>query len=216
MTVIYTDVPRKWSSYGHHAQFSGVEYGVSGARRGRPPQTWASFLRQGSGAVCHDLAAWLARELTPVTLRELSAAFGLTHPDSVRNLIRRADRALLGSHMLRGEIEAIRHRLPKTENRAFYEFAEVKLRGSVFSSESWFSSSRRTFHVSIQPPVSMTCRLRQVGEPGGPRLSHPPSPFCSHAPSRPLQCLSSSRAGGFVRCATSSGRHDLLSVCARS
>ena len=38
-----------------------------------------------------DLAAWLARELTPVTLRELSAAFGLTHPDSVRNLIRRAD-----------------------------------------------------------------------------------------------------------------------------
>ena len=49
-----------------------------------------------------------------MTLRELSAAFGLTHPDSVRNLIRRADRALLGSRMLRGEIEAIRHRLPKT------------------------------------------------------------------------------------------------------
>jgi hypothetical protein len=58
-----------------------------------------------------DLAAWLARELTPVTLREPSAAFGLTHPDSVRNLIRRADRALLGSCMLRtqefiGEIRA--------------------------------------------------------------------------------------------------------------
>ena len=52
-----------------------------------------------------------------MTLRELSAAFGLTHPDSVHNLIRRADRALLGSRMLRGEIEAIRHRLPKTENR---------------------------------------------------------------------------------------------------
>ena len=48
-----------------------------------------------------------------MTLRELSAAFGLTHPDGVRNLIRRADRALLGSRMLRGEIEAIRHRLPK-------------------------------------------------------------------------------------------------------
>ena len=61
-----------------------------------------------------DLAAWLARELTPVTLRELSAAFGLTHPDSVRNLIRRADHALLGSRPLRDEIEAIRHRLPKT------------------------------------------------------------------------------------------------------
>jgi len=55
--------------------------------------------------------------LTPVTLRELSAAFGLTHPDSVRNLIRRADRALLGCRLLRGEIETIRQRLPKTENQ---------------------------------------------------------------------------------------------------
>jgi chromosomal replication initiation ATPase DnaA len=73
-----------------------------------------SFSRQRSGAVSRDLAAWLARELTPVTLRELSTAFGLTHPDSVRNLIRRADRALLGSRLLRGEIEAIRHHLPKT------------------------------------------------------------------------------------------------------
>ncbi len=77
-----------------------------------------SFLQQRSGAVSRDLAAWLARELTPVTLRELSAAFGLTHPDSVRNLIRRADRALLGSRALRNEIEAIRHRFPKNEKRA--------------------------------------------------------------------------------------------------
>ena len=76
-----------------------------------------SLLRQRSGAVSRDLAAWLARELTPVTLQELSAAFGLTHPDSVRNLIRRADRALLGSRVLRDEIEAIRHCLPKTENQ---------------------------------------------------------------------------------------------------
>ena len=94
----------------------------------------------------------------------------------------------------------------------FYEFAEVKLHGSVFSFGSCFSSPGRTFHVSIPPPGSPTRRLRQVGEPGGPRPSHPASLFCSHASSRPLQCLSSSRAGGFVRCATSSGRHDLLSV----
>ena len=74
-----------------------------------------SFLRQRSGTVSRDLTAWLAREeLTPVTLRELSAAFGLTHPDSVCNLIRQADRALPGSRLLRGEIEAIHHRLPKT------------------------------------------------------------------------------------------------------
>ena len=95
---------------------------------------------------------------------------------------------------------------------AFYEFAEVKLHGSVFSFGSCFSSPGHTFHVSIPPPGSPTRRLRQVGEPGGPRPSHPASLFCSHASSRPLQCLSSSRAGGFVRCATSSGRHDLLSV----
>ena len=77
-----------------------------------------SFLQQRSGAVSRDLAAWLARELTPVTLRELSAAFGLTHPDSVRNLIRRADRALLDSRPLRDQIEAVRHRLPKTGKQA--------------------------------------------------------------------------------------------------
>ncbi len=100
----------------------------------------------------------------------------------------------------------------KTGKRPFYEFAEVKLHGSVFSFGSCFSSPGRTFHVSIPPPGSPTRRLRQVGEPGGPRPSHPASLFCSHASSRPLQCLSSSRAGGFVRCATSSGRHDLLSV----
>jgi hypothetical protein len=76
-----------------------------------------SFLQQHSGAVSRDLAAWLARQLTPATLRELSAAFGLTHPDSVRNLIRRADRTLLGSRSLRNEIEAIRQQLLKTENR---------------------------------------------------------------------------------------------------
>ncbi len=76
-----------------------------------------SFSRRRSGAASRDLAAWLARELTPATLRELSAAFGLTHPDSVRNLIRRVDRALPGSPALRAEVEAIRRRLLKTENR---------------------------------------------------------------------------------------------------
>ena len=58
----------------------------------------------------------LVRELTPVTLRELSVAFGLTHPDSVRNLIRRADLTLFGSRRLLDEIEAIRRRCSKTED----------------------------------------------------------------------------------------------------
>ena len=67
--------------------------------------------------VSRDLAAWLARELTPVTLWELSTSSGLTHPDSVCNLIRRADRVLSKSPRLRGEIEAIRQIISKTENR---------------------------------------------------------------------------------------------------
>jgi len=46
-----------------------------------------------------------------VPLRELTAAFGLTHPNIVRNLIRRANRAVLGSRPLRDEIEATRQRL---------------------------------------------------------------------------------------------------------
>ena len=98
--------PRRLACYDYRAVLAAVaeHYGIAAE----------SFWRQRSGAVSRDLAAWLARELTPVTLRELSAAFGLTHPDSVRNLIRRADRALLGSRLLRDEIEAIRHRLPKT------------------------------------------------------------------------------------------------------
>ena len=98
---------RRLACYDYRAVLEAVakHYGIAEDR----------FLRQRSGAVSRDLAAWLARELTPVTRRELSAAFGLTHPDSVRNLIRRVDRALVGSRPLRDEIAAIRQRLLKTE-----------------------------------------------------------------------------------------------------
>jgi len=79
--------------------------------------TVESFREQRSGDLDRDLAAWLARELTPVTLRELSAAFGLTHPDSVGNLVDRANRALRASARLRDEIDAIRQMISKTGNR---------------------------------------------------------------------------------------------------
>ena len=79
-----------------------------------------SFLRQRSGAVSRDLAAWLARELTPVRLRELSAAFGLTHPDSVRNLIRRADRPSLAPvcSMTRSRLSATASQKPALTPRS--------------------------------------------------------------------------------------------------
>ena len=41
----------------------------------------------------------------------------LTHPDSVRDLIRRVDRALPGSPALRAEVELIRQRILRTGNQ---------------------------------------------------------------------------------------------------
>jgi chromosomal replication initiation ATPase DnaA len=74
------------------------------------------FRPQRSGEVSRDPAAWLARELTPATLRELSTAFGLTKPGGVVNLIRRANRALLESASLRRELDAIRSSLAKIKH----------------------------------------------------------------------------------------------------
>jgi hypothetical protein len=76
------------------------------------PQT---FRNRRSESVSRDVAAWLSRQLTSCTLRELAAEFDLGHADSVRNLTRRVDRALPDSSKLRQEIAANRHELPKTE-----------------------------------------------------------------------------------------------------
>ena len=56
--------------------------------------------------------------LTSATLRELAAPFGLGHPDSVSNLVRRANEAVDQSKRLpTGTFASIRNRLAKTENR---------------------------------------------------------------------------------------------------
>jgi hypothetical protein len=75
------------------------------------------FQQRGSGALSRDVAAWLARRLTPATLRELAPTFGVNHPDSVHNLVRRVERALAGSGTVRKDIESIRRRLLETGNR---------------------------------------------------------------------------------------------------
>jgi chromosomal replication initiation ATPase DnaA len=74
-----------------------------------------SFRERRGESVSRDVAAWLARELTSCTLRELAGEFGLGHPDSVRNLTRRIDSALPDSHKLRQDIAAIRRQLLITE-----------------------------------------------------------------------------------------------------
>ena len=45
-----------------------------------------------SGAAGRDVAALLCRRWTTATLRELSARFGLSHPDSASDLIKRGKR----------------------------------------------------------------------------------------------------------------------------
>ena len=75
------------------------------AHYGVDPRT---FQKRGGESISRDVAAWLCRQLTSCTLRELAVVFGLGHADSVRNLTRRVDQALPDSRKLRQDIAAIR------------------------------------------------------------------------------------------------------------
>jgi hypothetical protein len=58
---------------------------------GLDPKTYAA---RRSTAAGRELVAFLAHRRTTSTLRELAALFGLRHPDSVSNLIRRAEKLM--------------------------------------------------------------------------------------------------------------------------
>ena len=60
-----------------------------------------------------DLAAWMAHRNTTATLRDLAGHFGLSHPDSVSNLIRRVDRELARSTRMEKDKIAIEALLRK-------------------------------------------------------------------------------------------------------
>ena len=70
-----------------------------------------TFRLRRSGKPSRDVAAWLARRLTTVTLRELAEPFGLSHPDSISSLVRRGERTVSQSPKLRKDIQAIREKL---------------------------------------------------------------------------------------------------------
>jgi hypothetical protein len=70
-----------------------------------------SFAERGGQRLSRDMAAWLARRYTRATMREMIPHFGLRHPDSVRNLVRRAESALSKSDDTRQGLEALRTRL---------------------------------------------------------------------------------------------------------
>ena len=71
----------------------------------------ASFATKHSKQESRDMAAWLARRLTVATLRELAAPFGLSHPDSVRGLLNRAEKAIKESPRVRKKVDRIKNRL---------------------------------------------------------------------------------------------------------
>jgi putative transposase len=76
-----------------------------------------AYRQRRSTAAGRDLAAYLAHRHTTTTLRELAAPFGLNHPDSVSNLIRRAEKQLAQSPKDRKVAMMIVQTITKTENR---------------------------------------------------------------------------------------------------
>jgi len=71
----------------------------------------SSFASKRTGQLSRDVAAWLARRLTTATLRELTEPFGLSHPDSVRSLLNRAEAAMQRSPSIRKEVQQLRENL---------------------------------------------------------------------------------------------------------
>jgi len=76
-----------------------------------------AYRQRRSSAAGRDLAAYLAHRRTTATLRELTEAFGLTHPDSVSNLIRRAEKALADTPKQKKIVKTILDDHLKTVNR---------------------------------------------------------------------------------------------------
>jgi hypothetical protein len=89
---------------------------------------------------------WLARRRTSATLRELAPAFGLSHPDSVSNLIRRVDRALTNSCQVRHDIEPIERSLesPIKQNRACPR--EASLHSELDPARGWVRDGHSSAH----------------------------------------------------------------------
>jgi hypothetical protein len=73
----------------------------------------ASYQSKRSTADGRDWQAYLAHRRTTPMLRELAIAFGLTHPDSVSNLIRRAEIAVSASKSQRQALARIEELLRK-------------------------------------------------------------------------------------------------------
>jgi chromosomal replication initiation ATPase DnaA len=77
----------------------------------------AQYVGFRSSARGREMAALICRRLTSIALAQLSAAFGLGHPDSAENLVRRAKRLESESAKYRNRLKTIEQAIMKTENQ---------------------------------------------------------------------------------------------------
>ena len=77
----------------------------------------SQYLGFRSSAPGREMAALVCRRFTFSTLAELSVAFGLGHPDSAANLVRRAKRQESNSPQYRNRLKRIAQSMMKTENQ---------------------------------------------------------------------------------------------------
>ncbi len=77
----------------------------------------AAYRQKRANIDGRDLAAYLCHRRTTATLRELAEPFGLNHPDSVSNIVRRVEKELLQSKKLQATLAELDKLLLKTENR---------------------------------------------------------------------------------------------------
>ncbi len=73
------------------------------------PQELEDYVGFRAFAVGREIAALLCRRYTGCTLAELSAAFGLRHPDSSANLVRRAKQREETSQAYRCQVRKVEH-----------------------------------------------------------------------------------------------------------
>ena len=72
------------------------------------PEEYCGF-RSGAGG--RDVAAYLCRRYTSATLAELSVRFGLGHPDSSSDMVKRAKKLIESNSAIKNRVKRIKKRL---------------------------------------------------------------------------------------------------------
>ena len=100
---------------------------------GTSADTYCGYRSRAAG---RDVAAMLCRRWTTATLRELSARFGLSHPDSASDLVKRGNRLAESSRDVARQVLEMEER---GGAQARVESVEVLEAGEIESAEAGFS-----------------------------------------------------------------------------